>query len=65
MNSKFKIFVSYMTVHVICKSHFVVMCVPARWSKVTTELQAVQTHLHLMTSEVIVMHVHVYALPLK
>ena len=42
--------------HVFCKSHFVVvnMYVPVRWGKVTTELQAMQTHLQLMTSEFLV-----------
>ena len=42
--------------HVICKSQFVVMYVhvPVRWGKVTTELQAMQTHLQLMTSEFLV-----------
>ena len=30
------------------------MYVPVRWGKVTTELQAMQTHLQLMTSEFLV-----------
>ena len=40
--------------HVICKSHFVVMYVHVRWGKVTTELQAMHTHLLLMASEFLV-----------